>query len=468
MTLARLVGQWSLARNGQLSGRTFETMDPARARRPTGRYHPERKPASRETTSNDMTVRPSAQLYVLFKYPELSQTFVTNEIHGLRQVGVDVDVISLEPGDDRHVNSDWAGPWRRLRRPRLRRACWDHVWFALRHPASYRAYLVAVARLRDHWRVALLRLPSEARRLRSTGRPGWCHTHFAWHNASVVVYLALLLDVPVSITVHARDIYVANRRHLRAQLGHFDRIVTVCNFNVGVLNALGVKPSHAVAVVPCGVDVPPEAHNGSAPQWVELVSVGRLVEKKGFDTLVRAIALVREVLPRVHVVIVGEGPERARLAQLIAGFGLEHNVTLAGALTHEQTLQLISGAKVFCLAAQRARDGDSDALPVVLREAMARGTAVVSTRVAGIPETIDEEVGWLVDPESPRQLADAVIEALRDDAERIERGRSARARVVRYWTIESQIAGMLRVFGRGDADTGVSDRGAQTRVAIRR
>ena len=395
--------------------------------------------------NSHLTAIPPAQLYVLYRYPQLSQTFVTNEIYRLRQLGSEVDVISVEQSDENLVNADWAGAFRSLSRPALRDALRDHLWFALRHWQRYRDFLGAVARLHDHWSLALRRLPTEARGLLGPTGPEWCHTHFAWSTASVAVYLARLLGVPVSITLHAKDIYVADRRHLRTQLAHFDRIVTVCNYNVGFLAGLGVIPERAgdVVVVPCGVAVPDEP---STDTTVEVISVGRLVEKKGFDTLIRALALVRDRRPDIRAVIVGEGPERESLAALIAALGLQRNVTLAGPLMHEQTLELISASKLFCLAAQRAPDGDCDALPVVLREAMARAIPVVSTRVAGIPETIDAEVGWLVEPRSRRALAQAITSALSDEAERIKRGRAARARVLQRWTIEAQAAGMLRVF----------------------
>ena len=401
------------------------------------------KAMSKQVTSGTIPL-----LYVLFQYPMLSQTFVRNEVHGLRELGATVDVVSIERGDSVHIDADWAGDFRLLGRPRLRRAILDHIWFAVRHPRSYRRYLFAVARLRDYWRLALQRLPTEARRLRSACRPHVCHTHFAWDTASPAAYLSRLLDVPASVTVHANDIYVANQRALCTRLDHFDRVVTVCNFNVGLLSGMGVSSigDGDVEVVPCGVDVPDGSTPDPASPRPEIVSVGRLVDKKGFDSLIRAIALVREQLPHVGAMIVGEGPERPVLNELIAELGLEDNVTLVGAKSHGATLELIERAKVFCLASQRARDGDCDALPVVIREAMVRGVPVISTRVAGIPETIDEEVGWLVDPRSPAQLAHAITSALCDDEERVRRGLAARARVLRQWTVEDQATGILRVF----------------------
>jgi glycosyltransferase involved in cell wall biosynthesis len=305
--------------------------------------------------------------------------------------------------------------------------------------------------LRDHWRLALQRLPTEARRLRHRDDPGGCHTHFAWPAASVAAYLARLLGVKASITVHANDIYVGNVRRLRARLNLFDRVVTVCNFNVGLLSGLGVTSIGAgdVDVVPCGVEVPAEVATSAAPQ-VDLISVARLIEKKGFDTLVRAIAIVRTRVPDVTVTIVGDGPERDSLEELVASLGLGRNVTLIGALNHDAALELMTGAKLFCLASRRAGDGDCDAVPVVIREAMARGLPVISTRIAGIPETVDGDVGWLVDPGSPEQLAEAITTALLDERQRGQRGRAGRARVLAHWTVEAQANEILAAFNRRD------------------
>lgn len=394
-----------------------------------------------------MTVTPSALLYVLYRYPQLSQTFVTNEVHGLRRLGADVDVIALEGSDHHDVDPELAGSSRSLARPSLPRALRDHIWFAVRHPRAYGRYLSAVAALRDHVRLALLRLPTEARRLRAGGGPASCHTHFAWSTASIAAYLAKLVGAQGSITLHAKDIYTADRRHLAAQLGRFDRIVTVCGYNARILQGLAPRAAEPVTIVPCGVEVPEEVP-GQTTDGPDLMSVGRLVEKKGFDTLLRAVALAREKLPSMQVTILGEGPEQAALQTLIAELGLGANVTLAGAVEHPRTLQLIGSSKVFCLAAQRAADGDCDALPVVLREAMARAVPVISTAVAGIPETIDEEVGWLVAPRSPERLADAIVAALGDEAERLRRGAAGRQRVRALWTVDAQVNGMLQVFGR--------------------
>ena len=386
------------------------------------------------------------QLYVLSRYPEASQTFVRNEIFELRRLGVSVGVLSMETTDTEHIAEGWAGPFRIVGRPGVLRAIVDHGWHLVRNRTRYLRFLRRVVMLRQGWRYSVRRLPSEARAILRAAPPQGCHTHFAWESASNVACLAALLGVRASITVHAKDLYVSPPERLRRQLACFDRIVTISNFNVGVLGGLGIVPigGNGVQVVPCGVEVPDTTE--PEPEFAaDVVSVGRLVEKKGFPTFVRAMAIVRETYPDVRATIVGDGPERESVMALIEELGLDPNVKLLGGRQHQETLRRIASAKLFCLAAQRASDGDMDGIPVVIREAMARGVPVVTTKVAGIPETVDDEVGWTVPPERADALAAAIVEGLDADHERARRGLAARERVCRHWTLGAQARHMAQV-----------------------
>ncbi len=399
------------------------------------------------------SARPARVTYVLFRYPQLSQTFVRNEIVGLRDLGIEVDVISLEPGDRASVGAMWAGTYRDLARPAVARALGDHLWWLTRRPRRYRRFLRAVLAATGQRRLSLLRLPTEARALLASGPPERLHTHFAWTTAGAVSALAALLGVPASITMHAKDLYTENGPRLRARLSGFDRLVTVCNYNVGFLLGRGAidATDARVSVVPCGVDVP--ALDGRPPE-ADVVSVGRLVEKKGFDVLIDAVAAISDTQPRLRLMIIGDGPERERLARRAADAGLQDRVRFVGALPHDETLAWIGSARVFCLAARPAPDGDIDAMPVVLREAMARAVPVVATRLTGIPESVDDEVGWIAAPGSPVELARALEYALGDENERRRRGAAARARVLARWTIPAQAQALADLFA-GAAEGGL-------------
>ena len=390
------------------------------------------------------TPKPARIVYILYRYPQLSQTFVRDEIFALRQTGASIDVVSLyDPGGD-CPSSDWAGPYVVARRPAVRRIVKDLTWWATHHPRRLARFLRLIAQ--EPWSVSyvLARLPSLARRLHMSDI-SHVHTHFAWSTATEAAGTAVLLACTRSITVHARDIYAQPARIVRRRLRCFDQIVTVCQFNVGFLMGARLLEQGAPSprVIPCGVaaDETPPARCPTT----DIVTVGRLVEKKGFDVLLRAVVAAHSVIP-VSVTIVGDGPDRAVLERLRNDLGLASVVTFAGALPHAEALASILSARLFCLPSRRGADGDSDAMPVVIREAMARGVPVVASRLAGIPESIDDDVGWLVEPDSFEELAVALQAALGDESERHRRGLRGHARARSRWRFESQAEQLLDVF----------------------
>jgi glycosyltransferase involved in cell wall biosynthesis len=382
-------------------------------------------------------------VYLLYRYPQLSQTFVRDEVAALRRAGVRVDVVSLDdPGPDA-PDAAWAGPFREAGQPGRLRALQALAWWAVKRPRATAALLAWAMREPARRRYLLTRVPFLAREL-DAGPPCHVHTHFAWDTATVASAIAGLLDTSSSITVHARDIYAQPAATVRRRLSRFDRVVTVCNFNVGFLLGSGILSAGgpAVEVVACGVEIPPEQPVQAA---ADVVAVGRLIEKKGFDVLLRALAATGAQWERA--VIVGDGPQRSALEALCDELGLAGRVTFRGALPHAEALGCIGQARVFCLPARPAKDGDSDAMPVVIREAMARGVPVIASRLAGIPESVDDHVGWLVEPGSVDGLAAALRAALTDPAERERRGHHARERASRRWTFTQQAQQLLDVFG---------------------
>jgi glycosyltransferase involved in cell wall biosynthesis len=378
-------------------------------------------------------------------YPQLSQTFVRDEIHALRASGMIVDVVSLRPTVTSAEERNWAGAYEVLRTPPILECLKDHVWLLSHHLRSYARFWKELAHIRERARVSARCLPTLARALRGGGHVDRCHAHFAWEAASIAAYLAALTGSAASVTAHAKDIYIPSPM-LARRLSRLDLVVTVCHFNVGVLNRLHV-PDERISVVPCGVAVPTDIPRGAAE--VDIVAVGRLIAKKGFADLLEAVARLRPDWPGVSVEIIGAGPERKVLQDLIEELNLEQNVRLLGALTHAATLDRIGHGAVFCLPARVCADGDSDAVPVVIREAMARARVVVSTRVAGIPEVVTEDTGWVVDPGDIRALTQALSVALGDGQLRAGRGRAARCRCESEWTFTHQVTRLQTAFTGG-------------------
>jgi glycosyltransferase involved in cell wall biosynthesis len=372
--------------------------------------------------------------YLLDRYPSPTQTFVSNEIDELRRQGVHISVVAVEEGQS---NEETPPPLIALRAasPTRSEVLGAHARWMRRSPVRYARFLGAVRTVRTevhggrtdpHVRTVPWRLlPYAASRLEAEG-VRQLHAHFAWTGAAAAMCLAELTGWPWSMTVHANDIF-SKQVNLAPKLEDADLVITVCDYNARWMRSeLGF--TRELPVIVCGVEIPDEP---TAVKTIDVVSVGRLVSKKGFDTLIEAVALMDN--PQLKVVIAGSGKLEAALRDQIAAAGLESVVTLAGELSHDATLELIDRAKVFALAARVAADGDRDSMPVVIKEAMAHGVPVIATDAVGIPEMVDDSFGELVAPDDAAALAAALEAELNTTfGEYRARSRAARAAAERF------------------------------------
>jgi glycosyltransferase involved in cell wall biosynthesis len=179
-----------------------------------------------------------------------------------------------------------------------------------------------------------------------------------------------------------------------------------------------------------------------------LLSVGRLVEKKGFPVLIEACRLLKDKGYRFECQIIGgPGPCAQQVASLIHELGLEDTVALRPALTQEELRHVYQRATLFVLPCQIAENDDRDGIPNVLVEAMASGLPVVSTNISGIPELIEHGVDGLLTPQKDaRAVADAVGRLLDAPALRRELGGAAREKVCRSFDAESNVLALHRLF----------------------
>jgi glycosyltransferase involved in cell wall biosynthesis len=273
------------------------------------------------------------------------------------------------------------------------------------------------------------------------------HAHFGSRAAHVAMLAAPLLDVPFSFTAHAKDIYheEVDRDLLRIKMREADRVVTVTDYNRRVLletggglpaietkvtrlyNGVDLTMFHAPTTLPA---LPPR-----------VLGVGRLVEKKGFPVLVEACAQLRTRRRTFTCNIIGAGPQEDLLRRAIDAAGIGDCVALCGALALEEIAEAMRHATVVVLPCIQAADGNLDALPTVLLEAMASGVPVISTRLSGIPEIIaDGETGYLVPPRDPGALAAAIERVLADPAHARRMGSAARARAERLFDLRKNVA----------------------------
>jgi glycosyltransferase involved in cell wall biosynthesis len=180
---------------------------------------------------------------------------------------------------------------------------------------------------------------------------------------------------------------------------------------------------------------------------VAILSVSRLVEKKGADILLQALALLPARL-HWHLVHAGGGPLRKKLQRQARALGIDQRIRWRGLLTQQELLEEYRAADLFVLASRVARDGDRDGLPNVLAEAQSQGLACVSSNVSGIPELIEDgRTGLLVEPESPLVLARALEALIADPERRRALGDAGRRRVAEKFALQPNLERLARKFG---------------------
>jgi glycosyltransferase involved in cell wall biosynthesis len=408
--------------------------------------------------------QPGRVAVVLKGYPRLSETFIAQEIAALERRGLEILIVSLRHPTDRRTHPVHAEIRARVlylpeylyREPlRVLRA-----WRQVRRRTAYRAALSLW--LRDLARdptpnrvrrfgqalVLAAELPADVRHL---------HAHFLHTPASVARYAATLGGLAWTCSAHAKDIWTTPEWEKREKLGSCAWLVTCTAANRAHLDALA--PAGRVALAYHGLDLarfppPGEARpprDGRDPQApLVVLSAGRLVEKKGTDVLLEALA---RLPPGLHwrLVHVGGGPLARALARRSRRLGIADRVQWRGALTQTELLEAYRGADLFALACRVARDGDRDGLPNVLAEAQSQGLACVATRVSAIPELIEDgRTGLLVAPDSPAEFAHALESLIVDPARRRALGEAGRLRVAARFGFEANLCGLAAKFGLGE------------------
>ncbi|WP_425405327.1 glycosyltransferase family 4 protein [Hwanghaeella sp.] len=242
------------------------------------------------------------------------------------------------------------------------------------------------------------------------------HIHFAHVPTQIGMYASSLTGIPFTFTGHANDIFERGKL-LTQKAERSAKMVTISQHNRALLIDQGIQPEK-IAVVRCGVSFP----ISTAPNRTEqkggfrVGSIGRLVEKKGFDVLIKAFAKLRAENPDVTLEIAGDGPLRTEIEELITDLELAGSIHLLGAMDHKEVSKWLRSLDLFVLACKVDRNGDMDGIPVVLMEAMSQGIPVVSTNLSGIPELIvDHRTGLLAAPGSVEELFEKMREIGSDD-----------------------------------------------------
>ncbi|MPZ09040.1 MAG: glycosyltransferase [Kiloniellaceae bacterium] len=412
---------------------------------------------------------------VLKGYPRLSETFIAQEILALERRGFALRLISLRQPTDRKlhpVHDEIRAPVGYLpeylyQEPLRVLRSW---WRARQQPGYARA---RQAFLRDLMRdltpnrvrrfgqacVLAAELPAEVTRL---------YAHFLHTPASVARYTALLTGLPWSVSAHAKDIWTIPDWEKREKLAEAEWLVTCTAVGADHLRSHAPGPGR-VTLLYHGLDLDrfaaaaakQSARDGSGPHPVRLLSVGRAVEKKGYDLLLAALSALPAGL-HWQLTHIGGGPLRPALEREAAALGLDGRIAWRGAQAQADVLEQYRSADLFVLASRIAKDGDRDGLPNVLMEAQSQGLACLATRVAAIPELIDDGVtGALVPPEDPAALAAGLTRLIVDPAERQRLGQAGQQRIRADFDMKGGIDTLVRLLSRADGVDSLPGRAAE-------
>lgn len=277
--------------------------------------------------------------------------------------------------------------------------------------------------------------------------------HAQWQTVGASLVARGLTGYPrrIVMAAHARELLftpfsaslprASYARLRRFSLSRVDRCLPVSQYTAGLLKERGVAPDR-ITVIPNGTD-PERFHPCDASELRRrlgigdrrvLLTVGRLVPRKGIDTILQALPHIIDAAPSLVYLIAGEGPDRGRLESLAWRLGVEDRVRLLGAVPHDELRHYYNACDVFVMPS-REDEPDVEGFGIVFLEANACGKPVIGARSGGIPDAIEhEETGLLVPPDDPEALAKAleVLLTRPDYAERL--GRKGRQRVLERFT----------------------------------
>tara|TARA_R110001606_G_scaffold395664_2_gene568553 strand:- start:183004 stop:184239 length:1236 start_codon:yes stop_codon:yes gene_type:complete len=362
--------------------------------------------------------------YLAPEIPALSATFVYNEILALEELGNEILPISVHKPKDEAMDSRLSS----LKNNVIHlydiskfSVIKSNLYMSLLHPICYLHTLWLL--LTDMFKLGVFSrnalglgyrffFSAQLARLLINNNIQHLHVHFAHVPTDIAMYASKMSGVPFSVTAHANDIFERGWL-LREKVARSHFFATISDFNKRFLINDKQVDASKLRIIRCGVDTRVFNHHQrpiiSSP--VNIGVIGRLVEKKGIDTLIDAMKLLSKTSAvNFKLNIAGSGPLEVALKSQVEHSQLNANVIFLGALAHSDVAEFISSLDLFVLPCKKDKNGDMDGIPVVLMEAMMSGVPVISSQISGIPELVINDVtGLLVEPDNVAQLVQAIM-----------------------------------------------------------
>lgn len=366
---------------------------------------------------------------ILKGYPRISETFISNEILLLEQLGFSIHLFSMrrprESFSHKSVKKikarvDYLPETLLLPLPKF---LYHNIRLARKRPAAYRQALkTALRRFARTRKSATIKHLFQAGYLVNRLLPRQpiihLHAHFAHSPASVAMFAAQLSGLPFSFTAHAKDIYTSDPEQLAEKIALARFAVTCTEYNKRHLEDLSEPAKTPVYRVYHGIDLDlfsgQTACSEPSPPFT-ILTIARLTRKKGLHTVLEAVRMLTDAGISLRHTLIGDGEDRKAILALIRKLNLQNVVRWLGTQPHDVVLEYYRQADLFALGCEVAPNGDRDGIPNVILESMAMGVPVVIPKVSAIPEVVEhEKTGLLISPGQPGELAEAVKRLLTD------------------------------------------------------
>jgi glycosyltransferase involved in cell wall biosynthesis len=399
--------------------------------------------------------------YVVKRYPRYSETFIVNEILAHEAVGLEIEIFALRPPNDRYFQDIIA----QVRSPVNYLYLPTESWMpealaaeALKGTIFWATLQEASLVLPNFWTALEVARGEEVRDVyqsiilaQEVRRKGICHlhAHFGTQATTVTRLAAHFAGVPYTFTAHAKDIFheSVQPEDLRRKLADAAAVVTVSDYNLQYLRQHYDVAAERVQRIYNGLDLSRFPYTEPDNRQMVIVSVGRLIEKKGFADLIAACGILARRGCSFSCQLIGTGPLEAELRQQIEELGLQDKVQLLGARPQREVIEYMQNAAVFAAPYVVGSDGNTDGLPTVLLEAMALGTPCVSTNVTGVPEVLrDRQTGLMVPQHDATALAQAIERLLTDTDLRVKLATQARHLIKTEFDIHHNTASLRTLF----------------------
>ena len=417
--------------------------------------------------------------YLYSRYPVISQTFCDAEMLALERLGLELTIGSVYPPltslRHEHISClrasiHYAPPQEILKilEKTARTTCKWPRDLVRQHEQKYGSSAKAELRARNAFYFADFFARNDVEHV---------HVHFANRAAHTALFLKEISGIPFSVTAHGQDFMkdLGSDDLLREICAAAEFVAAETDYSRELLSRRCPDSAAKIHRVYNGIDLerfpmtngePPRPPRSEQPvaapyQAPRIISVGRLVEFKGFEHLIDACAELARRGFDFACDIIGDGPLRETLRSKIEKLNLSSRINLLGSLSQKAVLEKLRDADIFALASTADVQGATDVFPTVILEAMASARPVISTRLAGIPElVVDGETGVLVSPGHPTALTEALAQLVCDRELRLRYGHAGRMRIEQHFRIEDTVAPLLKLFKKASA---TSDKSNQRR-----